>query len=434
VRQRVQLPASVFIGLVASAFGATVSSFADVVARHADDSFSIAIRWEMFDFGCMFAGLVLVAAGLFAVSGRTHGAARLATRIAAWMFVAALLWQIARPVCQAVFTSDSAARTIEYIWRAFGALTPLAVIALSIAARAWTRPRSPWVPACAVLGILAAVFGSWLPYFGSWLFEHLYEGHPRLLSAYWLLRELAIDGSILVLVHGILHDSAPAVADPSLAKVGFQRAAQAMLGRVFAALVLAVFGLGMFKAAGTIKLALIAAPTLTILTAVGFAFAMLAVDRAELPGMPRIRLVLGAATWVWSAAIQLFYMFSLVDGQSYRPEAFTAWTTLAPLIATGGIILVLSALHGFAQTREGSLRTAVVTRTTLFVIMSLMSGLLPLAISHAQVASTMVVVALMAAVCGIVALVALAGLLSITGDSLTAAPQIPQARIHTRAP
>jgi hypothetical protein len=392
-----------------------------------DVDYSQLERWDLFAYGAGIAGSLLAVAALFGLANRLSGGRRVMFLIAAWVGAVSLVYDVAWPLLEILEPGESYRKLLEYAWRGFGALNLGAIILIGIAARAWTR--SPLTIIAAIIAILAATFGTWLPYFGTWMFESMYEDHRIAFHAYYPVREALWSGALLVMVHGMLRDAAPPLPAQRIAITGFRTAGGALIGRVLVAVALALMGMGMVKSLGAIKLMLVIAPTITVLTTLVFAAGVLAVEQANLEHMPRVRLLLGAAFSTLSAGIQLMHVSR--SGAEWFKDSLEHWTILGPIIGVVGIILVLSAIHSYAGwSGNHRLQSAAGSRATLYVVMTVIAVGSPFLLLGARDPSSLVVIVVLAAVCGIVGLIAVAGLLSLAADALGTPPELPQARIH----
>jgi hypothetical protein len=424
---RPSIPASLFIGLVLGVY--SVVTLVATVVLH---DFERIERWDHFVHGCAVASLVLVSYGLFTLANRLVRLERVAMTIAAWSMVLVLAWTLARPMLTMMVYSEP---TLEYLeqlqWatRGMGALGFLGLVALTIATRAWTR-----APVAAVFLLFADMMSGWVPYLGPWLWE-LFEDHQKTSYAIWVARELVWAGCILWLVWKL--PPAPAGADVRLASAGLRRASAAIIVRVIAALAIAVIGLGMLKAPGGAKLLMFAGPAVIVVSLLGCAWGLLGAEAGRLEGMPRIRLVVGAALTAWWAGTQVSQLARLYwsTQSSFASVDTTTWTVGGPLVAMLGLGLVGSAIAGFARhRRDAVLEAAADSGTRLLVVLSVSGAGVQLPFSKFLVGSEAGVAILMALIIVsllIAALAVMARLLSQTAVVVEQTPGLPTAVVRS---
>ncbi len=427
MERRFSVPAVILVGLVISVAGTLTSSFASLLAQHADHPVEIILRWNAFHFGCSIAGQTLLAAGLVGLADRSSGMARTALRIAVAVIVLFVLWRIARPVLGMAWKSALSGRAVEYVWRGLSALWLVATVALSIGARAWTRPASPWVTVGAVFAIVVSVFGGWTPYFGSWLI-HALGDHPTAFTMFWLLHEIAWVGGLFCMIYGIGRLAIAPTPDPGLAVRGFRTATHALYACLLVAVALALLASRVIRSPDAVEMMLVIAPVIALLATIAFAWGVLAVDRAELEAMPRIRLAVGVALSVWASVIRCLASRP-IDSVFDDPEAFSAWTIVGPLIGIAGVILVLWAIYRFAvaggPSREALRESALGTGVFYLFAMLIATGL-----PHADERNDPLAVASVSAIAALAAVIVLARLMAICTRALSDTPQMPEARVR----
>ncbi|MEO8704956.1 MAG: hypothetical protein ABI867_33190 [Kofleriaceae bacterium] len=323
-------------------------------------------RWELFYQGASQTGLVLVAAGLLGLARRAVGSARVVLQIAAALVVAEIAWSLVRLALGAWLVDSEYLPTLwEWAWRVSGVAMLVVTILISIATRAWQR--NPIAP---IVAVLACLGSGWTPYVGQALFELLFERHRTLYDLYWPAREIAWVLAILAMVHSMSSDQLPAQADPRAAGANLRRSIGLVLVRCVA--MLAVAGFAATEPVGY------AGPILVVAASLGFAWEVLAIDRAAIAGMPRVRLVLGAtlvAFWASMHATQTASEYAMRLQDSTFPYEST-WSVLGPLLGTLGLVFIGSAIHSFADSRGNrELRGTA----ALCVILSMMLALTGLA-------------------------------------------------------
>jgi hypothetical protein len=424
VQRRGTVPIPLLVGVVVGICGSAAVAMASLAT---DDGFEGLMRWLTFSHGCSVAETLCTAIALFAVAKRAVGIPRVVALIAAWVSVGLLGWLCLQDVVMALEPSQSSYRyLVGYGWKMFGLAHIGVMVLLGVASRVWTR--SWWVIVLAGLGVLASFLTTSVPVIGPLLRDAVGDS----LGVYYPLRDIALAAGLLAMVHAILREVPPPTPEPQLAALAFRRAAIALMGRIVAAIVLAVLGIGLIRSTGAIKALVLLAPAITVLMTLMFAWAMLDVERAALAEMPRVRLTIGAALLAWSAGIQLQQAaetYSRLGDSGFGPSE--QWTIVAPIVAVVGGIFIVSAIYSFAVSRGNErLRASAGARGPIYAILSLAPTLLPLAMAGAHSAGAIIGLAVIAIVCAIAAIVALAGLMSLTAEALGHAPVLPEARLR----
>ncbi len=429
------------IGVVVAVCGAAafaMASFAMSKAGSDEPSFRALFRWQMFHGAAAVSAILLVTSALFGIAGRLSRWPRTVMHVAAWLNVVGMAWLLARPVMFGLISSSDDGETfrllLEWGWRVVSFMLFAGAVLVTIAARAWWRPRTPWVTVCAVVLVVAELV-VWAPYLASWI-HSLYRDHETIYQLFWPIREALSAGALLVVVHAIMQDTTEPLPDPNAATAWFRRAEASILLRIVAAIGLSILGLGIVRSPGALKAVLVGGPMIAIGCMLVFSWAMLSIERASVPGMPRIRLVLGAGFAAWAAGIQLFqslaaYRLLTGTGFSAREDEATMWSLGAPVAGIVGVVLVCSAIARFADTRnDQSLREMAIARAVIYAILSGVSMVLPFLMAESQDKSTVIGMSLILALCAIASLVVLAGTMRRVADAIGTVPTLPEARLR----
>jgi hypothetical protein len=439
VQRRVTLPVSLIVGVVFGVAGSAAFSLAIVAMQQprGDDferSMATMIRWQMFSHGATIVSLLLVASALFAVANRVSGYARTLLLIAAWMHAGWLGWIVGRPL---LFELVKDSEKLEWLattgWRVLNAVFWSATVLITIAARAWWRPANALVVIAAVAAVLLESI-SWAPYLGAAILE-LREDHRYLYQLIWPLREALSAGALLILVWGIVRDAPEPLPDPRAARSWLRGAEATLIVRVVAAILLAVLSVGLIRSPATLKLVVIALPTIAVIAVLAFSWTLLGVERAALVGMPKVRLVLGAALTAWAAGVQLMQVMAAFkgDGDSFgwRESEITSWSIIGPLVGNTGMILACSAIAKFALTRGNeALRETAIARGVIYAILSGIILGMPYLMKSATSKGTVIGMGLIIAICAIASLILVARLFGRAAETIDAPPTLPEARLR----
>jgi hypothetical protein len=413
VKVRTTISPALLIGLLLGVYG-TVALTVVIVQERAIGP------WELFHQGCSFAGIVLVAAGLFEIVPRLFGMARRGVQIAAWLLVVEAVWMLVRLALSAGFANTEHLAVVwEWAWRVSGAWILIVTILLSIASRAWRRN-----PVAPVFGVLACAISGWTPYIGEKIFAVLFERHQLLYNLYWPLREVVWVLAMLAMLHLFAQDCVPAQPEPRAAALGLRRAAGALACWCFAVGVIAGLAVG---ATGASVIAY-AGPAVIVVAVAAAAWAILAVERAGLAGMPRLRLVLGAAlllAWAGIYANRIAVRYSAEQlGQTVDSSS---WVVIGPLIGAIGLALIGSALAAYVSARHHELRGHAAMGLVLYVVfaaLGLASSLVLLLEPPTGVIATVAT-----ALFGMIALAALAVMFLRVSRAIDGEPGFPAARL-----
>jgi tryptophan-rich sensory protein len=428
------------IGVVCSSAGSAafaMSSFAMHLNRNSDDvSYDSLIRWSLFNGAAGLAALLLVAGGLFAAANRVAGITRTLLLIAAWIHVSYLGWLLARPVLFEVLIKNPETLRLfdEYGARALSVLFWTAPVLITVAARAWWRPATPWVTVAAVV-LVTLEATSWAPYVRSTL-EELSDNHPYVYTLFWPIRELLSSGALLLVIYGITRDAPPALMAPARGITWLRSASALLMARVVAAIALAVLGIGLVRSPGAIKFVLLLGPAITVLAIYGFSWSLLGIERAELPGMPKLRLGLGAAFTAIAAGFQSFQMVAayrqLGDRDSlYASQEAEMWSVIGPLIGIVGMVLSCSAIASWARVVPNQpLRESAIARGIVHAALSGAVMLFPFFLKGASSMGAVLAVGVLAAVAAVVSIVIVATMFRRAADLIVPAPVLPEARLH----
>jgi hypothetical protein len=438
--RRAGLPATIVVGVVVAFFGTAAYSLAShlVLNSSSDDfgsrSFESLYRWSAFHHGSAIAAMLLIAGGLFVIAGRLSRWQRTLVLVTAWLHLGGLGWMLARPVVFQVFSGSESFELLTWVWRGVAIVMWAGAVALTIAARAWWRPHSPLLVVAAVVMVLCDAI-NWVPYIGEWI-HSLRDDHKILYQFIWPIRGLLSDGALLVVAYALVREAPDPLPDRNAATAWFRGAEASILVRIVAAVGLSILGLGIVRSPSAVKAVLVGGPMIAIACSLVFAWAVLSIERAALPGMPTIRLVLGAGATAWAAGIQLLQTlaaYKMLSNDSFGSDhnEATLWSIGAPLVGITGVVLVCSAISKFALTRsDESLREMAVARGTIYGILTGVGILLPYVLEGAREKSTIIGVSLILALCAIAGLVLLAGLMRRAAESIGTTPTLPEARLR----
>lgn len=431
---RIKLPSALVIGVSLSTAGAAAFATA-AIAQLSDDgaSFDSVIRWSMFSMATSVAALVLVAAALFAVANRVSGMPRTLLLIAASINLAWIGWMFGRELLLELLGEDKREWFYEYGFKLATIAFWSATVLITVAARAWWRPASPLVVIAAVVAVVFEALG-WLPYVGAAI-RDLRDEHPYIQNLIWPLREVLTSVALLVLIHGILQQgAAPPLPMPDHGAAWLRRASASLIIRVVAALALAVLGIGIVKTPALFKFVMVAGPLIMVVSIIGLAWSLLGVERAALPGMPKVRLVLGAALIAMAGGFQLNQLLAGVQALADRGYSSTStlevWSVLGPLFGVAGVVLACSAVASWALSiGDEGLREAAIARAVVHVVLSGLVMLVPLLMLKASSVGAVLFIALLAAIGGIASIVVVATVFRRAADAIQPSPALPQARI-----
>lgn len=430
---RIKLPSALVIGVVMAIAGSAAFATA-AIAQLSDEgaSYESIIRWSMFSMATSVASLVLVSAALFAVANRVSGMPRTLLLIAASINLAWIGWIVGRELLLELLGEGKREWMYEYGWKLASFFLWSATVLITVAARAWWRPASALVVVAAVVAVVLEAIG-WLPYV-SGLVRDLRDDHPYIQNLIWPLREVLTALALLVLVHGILHHAARPLPMPDQGAAWLRRASASLIVRVAAALALAVLGIGIVKTPGLLKFVMVAGPLVMVVSVMGLAWSLLGVERAELPDMPKLRLVLGAALIAMAGAFQLNQLVAAVQALTERGFSSTkeleSWSILGPLFGVVGVVLACSAIASWAlKIGDEGLREAAIARAVVHVVLSGLVMLVPLLLLKATSVGAVLFIALLAAIAGIASIVVVATVFSRAAQAIHVSPTLPQARV-----
>ncbi|MBS1121786.1 MAG: hypothetical protein H6Q90_4014 [Deltaproteobacteria bacterium] len=424
------VPAGIYLGLGLS----LVASFVQVIATSFGDGDSIELylsgtaRWRMLETGTFFAKTLLLSCGLLELARRHRGPGRALTRVAAGLLLANLLWIVAGAAITLIQPSD--VRTFyDWFGRGIGMLSLAGIIMLTIGADAWRR-----VPLAAAAILLLQVTSYWIPGLGGWISRELGD-HFALRHIYGFARE-GLTSSALVFIAAALaagpRDLAP---DRRAAAGGLRLAYGSLMFRLVVALPIAMMAMAVAtRSAGLVKLVVVGGPLVVVGTSIVFALGILGVAGSRIVGLPRIRLYVAAAILLTWTGIQLdvtsAVYASLQDGRSAARgrEMATLFSVLGPLAAALAIALVGSAIASLASSGgDARLSTAATTRTGAFVVLSMLAVGIP-ALPESSLPNPLVL-GMIVAVAGVIALAVFAGVLRRAADHVDAGPGLPPARV-----
>lgn len=424
------------VSMIAGSAAFALAVVANLVADdHSDGSFDAVIRWSTFHGAAQLAGTLLVAAALFGVAGRLSGWVRTVVLVAAWTQAAWTCWVLVQPYVFQLF-ADSARRDWydSAGWKLVAVVMWGQMVAITVAARAWWRPATPWVTVAAVVLVVLESVG-WVPSLMTSIYEWGTD-HPYAVRAIWPLREALTGGALLIVVYGIVREAPAVLPDPARAARWLHRAGAALLIRLIVAIALGVLGIGLIKSPSVIKVVFLVGPAIALLSIYGFGWSLLSLERAVLPGMPGLRLALGALASAIAASLQSVQLLAVYKQFADRDAAFskveaTSWTVIGPLIGIAGVGLACWAIAAWARTiGDERLRELAIGRAIVYAILNALVMVLPFLIESARSASTVLVLGLLAAVGAIVALVLVASVFHRAAEAIAPGPSLPEARLR----
>ncbi|HEY5934799.1 MAG TPA: hypothetical protein VIU61_09195 [Kofleriaceae bacterium] len=423
------LPASIYLAVGLTVIGSVVYSVAFLTSSaEGVERFHDVARVRMFNIGCQYAEVFLYSLGVMALARRYTGPARPLAQTAAWLMFISLGIPFSNMVLSIIEPRDPAGAA-DLVGMVEGLVQLAATILLTIAADAWRR-----VLPAAILAILLHVTTYSFPIIGE-LITDAFAGDHTSLRIYYIFRSLLWGATMLFVAAALAAGGRDQPPEPDRAASGFAIAHVSLIIRLVTAATLAVLG---FAAAGpgVAKLILIGGPLVVIGTQIVLAIGILRVDAAGLPGMPRFRLAVAAAGMFWFSSLQLeqvtVMLSQLWDGDLDRRDLdeLQMFSVIGPIVAAISLALIGSAIRTFATTRGNQeLANSASSRTFAFVGLALGGIALQAFMFDARTASSLLVVALLAAAAGISALVILAGLLKRAAEQINDEPGIPPARI-----
>lgn len=177
--------------------GMSIAIAGSAVVAVAPSETTILVRRAM-----LMAALLLMAVAYVTVANRVGGWRRHVLWLVAVLQLGWVGWSIARPF---VVEHIGEAWFLEIGYRLISAtLWWSGIVLLTVAARAWWRPATPWVVVAAVLVVMLEAL-PWAPYLAP-AFDGSVANYPAVEPWIRPLRELLASGAILVLVRSILGD------------------------------------------------------------------------------------------------------------------------------------------------------------------------------------------------------------------------------------
>ena len=435
-----RIPASIVIAVALAVFGTAAFSLSAALSLdrgsfdEAERSFASFIRWQMFTHGTAVASSLLMASGLFFIASRLSRWQRTLIQISAWIHLGWIVWALGRPVLfELVKDPDNLELLAVWVWRVIMVVMSAAIVLVTIAARAWWRPRSPLVPiAAVVLVVLEAM--AWAPWIASSI-QELRKEHGLLYQAIWPIREVLTSGAFLIIVHALMQETTQPLPQPNAASSWFRGAEATLLVRIIAAVLLALIAMAKVPSAG--KIVFVIGPLINVAALTLFAWCMFSIERASLAGMPRIRLLLGGVIAAWGAGVtilQAVATYGMLDRDSFGgfdAETATMWSIGGPLIGITGMVLVCSAIASFGAARGNqALREMAMARAVIHAVLMGAVMLMPLALAKTSSAGGAMMLGLMIAAAAIAAQAVLLGVMRRAGDSIEPVPTIPEARLR----
>ena len=420
-----QLPSFVWIAMIAN----IALHLANLLVVAADARLGwLGARVMVASNAMTIATMIVLGLAIAHLGRRLIGAAAIGARVATWAIAGSVALFVVRQIYAAIHTSYDADVT-EVLWYVRWVIGLTATIGLIIAAN---RSRGLMIAG----GAIALVQD--LPPIVWEKISHVTEPHSDWFSVLNLgVVALGTTGTMLLL-YAAARTETPL---PSLAIRGFRLASRGVWLRVIAAITGVCATFLMFSASHgsgkAIEVALVAALIVNMLSFAMFGIGAIQVACANLDGMPRF--VLGAAgvLALWCCGVMSMQPAALYRAMNDRgfldSDFFDALSIAQPLIATLSAALLAGGIAVFASARgdSGGLGRQARSAGVVFVCLMLFSllaqyGLIRGASSMGGAAMVM----LLAAVCGLIAQVALAQLCTAASNAIDSEPVIPTAIVR----
>ncbi len=402
--------------------------------------------WSLFAQGMGFATLALLAAGSFDLARTTTGQRSQAARIAGIVFAVGLGLTVVGVIVDFVQiqrVSDSSTSKLLYDIEAYAwSIVMIGGIAALITAADGWRKSAPF----AAVAVVAVVIARGPPFLNGPLYEALQSalgrtGASMVFSLCWL-----VTLGCIVLLLTLAHDRAEPAEDLGEGERGLRRAARALWLRVIAAAVFAAMSM-MAIAAGRggaltmLQFALVAGPVINAFALGSFGFGAFTTARSGVRDFSSVTLYLAGALSLWAAGammVQLPWLYELVfkSGEGYGGDhgrdLLGTFALVIPLVASAGVVVLSTAIAGFARKRNlEDLRAQVVSRTFAFVGLILLSLLVQqYGLPKAKSQGSFLGMTLLAAGAGLYAIAMVAKLCALAADALRREPGLPTATLR----
>lgn len=396
------------------------------------------MRFSLFAQGVSFATTALLVAAAFELARRTTGRASAAARVAGIVFAVGLALDAAFPVLM-FLVDDHYGLTLElvleidaYLWS--GVMIG-GFVALLFAGGGWQR-----APALASVALGAIAVSRAPPLIQTPLRAALGQAAGSyVFSLLWLV---ALGCTIAVLARAA--DHAEPAEDTALGERGLRMAANGLWLRVVAVGVL--IGLGMMVHASrrsggnhVLPLAIAAGRAVYVAGILIFAFGAFMTARSRLRDLSSLSLHIAGTLSLWVAGVLLAQLPALHGisrgrdlGADLAAERVKAFGLVLPLVGAAGLVMLGTAIAGFARKRElTELRHLASSRTGAFAVLILLNALFSTyALPQATTKGQFIAMSFSAAIASLVAIVMLAKLCALAADAVHQAPGLPTARLH----
>ncbi|HUJ61645.1 MAG TPA: hypothetical protein VLX92_24240 [Kofleriaceae bacterium] len=382
------------------------------------------VAYELALAGFYTASDVLAAFGIAELAARATGGPRIGLTIAWSCFAASAALGALEAVVFALWQphSDLVFAITSYLWWALG-------LAMAVSLFIGNRARG-----------IAVVF----------LVFAIVTEPPPIVQA--LIRDDKLDvllpaihmAMLFVLAHGAA--CGPIAVEPARAAAGLRRIAGGLKLRVVAAVVLTgltllVIAMQSESGEDVLKLALVSAAAINCAAQLAVALGALGAARRAPLALSRWSLALGAAATLFALGVmwrQLIAIYQI----TYRDGSLDSWDlehahaaveslpVVIGLVGVAGVTAAGNAILQFAsRTGQSQLVEQATARMVAFVILMLVSiGAQVYALPRAESVTGAIAVTLIAAVCGLVAMVMMARLFAVAAEAVDG-PSLPSAKI-----
>jgi hypothetical protein len=373
---------------------------------------------------------IVVGLAIAHLGRRLTGAAAIGARIAAWAIAVSIGLYLVRAVYEA-FDQPYDRDLYEVFWYAKWIVGLTVTIGLIVAAR---NSRT-----LMIVGGVLALLVNLPPIAWEKLSEAMRGEEHNWIEALDMLVIACGASGWLILLHGAARTETPL---PSLAIRGFRLASRGVWLRVIAAIAGVCVTFMMFTAnhgsGKGIQTALLAALVVTMLSFAMFGIGAIQVACAKLDGMPRFALGLAGVLSLWCAGLMSFQGRWFLRWTSMRSALFDdnfigSFSIALPLVGTLAAALLAGGVAVFANAKGDAGGLGRQARSAGIAIVCLMVfglvaqyGLIRAASSALGAAMVM----LLAAVCVLIAQVALAQLCSAASNAIESEPVIPTATVR----
>ena len=423
-RETRTLPAFVWVAMIAAA----VLQLVDVAAQFSSDRFGwLGMRAFLASNAMYLTVHIVVAMAAAHLGRRLTGVARLGARIAMWGLVLAIgFWAVRELYFALGHVSEGTETIVLYIGWGLGLMVAIGLVLAAC--------RST---ALMIIGGVSMLFDNLPPVVWTSLWQSASAAHIVDLI-YGLTILLGMTGTVVLLYGAARGAERP---QPSLAIRGFRLAARGVWLRVIAAIVAVCVTFMAAAATGGsgkgLAMALVAALVVNVASFWMFGIGAIQAACANLDGLPRFVVGSAGVLSLWCGSlmfIQAPELYSSLTGNapSFGLDYLDPLSIAQPLIATLAAALFASAIASFAYARgDTGLARQARSAGVAFVGLTLFALVAQYAlIQAAHSTAGAVLVMLVAAVCGLIAQVALAQLCGAASSSIDSEPTIPTAIVR----